>query len=341
MMGLTEESKIRYAEAASWLIAAILLFFILKVHLLPALLAGLLIYELVHILAARINLRRFGGRPAKLVAVALLATLMAALITLATLGLTAFFRSDASSLPALLKKMAEIIEGSRILLPGWMTEKLPTTADSIHQAAVEWLRTHASDVQTASKEMGRTLVHVLIGMIIGAMISLREVTASHRYRPLAGALVARIKLLGDAFRRIVFAQIRIAALNAFFTWIYLAVALPLFDVHLPLTKTLVVITFLAGLLPVIGNLISNTIIVIVSMGQSVQIAFASLLFLVVIHKLEYFLNARIIGTQIRSHAWELLLAMLAMESAFGIIGVIAAPIYYAYMKSELENKGLI
>jgi predicted PurR-regulated permease PerM len=227
------------------------------------------------------------------------------------------------------------------LLPDWLVEKLPTSAEGIQAAAVELLRTHASEVQTAGKEMGRTLVHVLIGLIIGAMISLREVTAQHRYRPLSGAMAERVRLLGDAFRRIVFAQVRIAALNAFFTAIYLVVVLPMFGVNLPLTKTLILITFLAGLLPVVGNLISNTVIVIVSLGQSLQVAMASLLFLIVIHKLEYFLNARIIGTQIRSHAWELLLAMLAMEAAFGIMGVVAAPIYYAYLKSELTQKGLI
>jgi len=30
-----------------------------------------------------------------------------------------------------------------------------------------------------------------------------------------------------------------------------------------------------------------------------------------------------------------------MEAAFGLAGVIAAPIYYAYLKSELEAKGLV
>lgn len=330
-----------HIEIATWLITAVLLVFVVYAHLLPALLAGLLMYELVHLLAARINLRRFGGRPAKIVAVALLASLMATLITLATIGLMAFFHSDTGKIPALLQKMAVIIEGSRTMLPDWMVEKLPTSAEGIQAAVVELLRTHAGEVQTVGKEMGRTLVHVLIGLIIGAMISLREVTAQHRYRPLSGALAERVRLLGDAFRRIVFAQVRIAALNAVFTAIYLAIVLPMFGVNLPLTKTLIIITFLAGLLPVIGNLISNSVIVVVSLGQSLQIAIASLLFLIVIHKLEYFLNARIIGTQIRSHAWELLLAMLVMEAAFGIMGVVSAPIYYAYLKSELVRKNLI
>ncbi|MCA3799596.1 MAG: hypothetical protein IOC32_02255, partial [Burkholderia sp.] len=56
---------------------------------------------------------------------------------------------------------------------------------------------------------------------------------------------------------------------------------------------------------------------------------------------EYFLNAKIIGGQIESRAWELLLAMLIMEAAFGLPGVIAAPIFYAYLKRELYLLRLI
>ncbi|MFL6665893.1 MAG: hypothetical protein ACJ8J3_01865, partial [Burkholderia ambifaria] len=126
-----------------------------------------------------------------------------------------------------------------------------------------------------------------------------------------------------------------------FTGIYLLVALPIFHQRLPLSKTLVLVTFIVGLLPVIGNLISNTLIVAVSLSVSMGTAIASLAFLVVIHKLEYFLNAKIIGGQIESRAWELLLAMLIMEAAFGLPGVIAAPIFYAYLKRELYMLRLI
>ena len=85
----------------------------------------------------------------------------------------------------------------------------------------------------------------------------------------------------------------------------------------------------------------NAAIVIVCMSQGVQVAAASLVFLVVIHKLEYFLNARIIGSHINARAWELLIAMLVMEAAFGITGLIAAPIFYAYFKEEMRGKGLV
>jgi hypothetical protein len=33
--------------------------------------------------------------------------------------------------------------------------------------------------------------------------------------------------------------------------------------------------------------------------------------------------------------------MLAMEAAFGLPGVVAAPIYYAYAKAELTGRGLV
>jgi predicted PurR-regulated permease PerM len=112
-------------------------------------------------------------------------------------------------------------------------------------------------------------------------------------------------------------------------------------IHLPLVKTLIAITFVIGLIPVVGNLVSNTIIVIVSLSQSLSVAIGSLVYLIVIHKLEYFLNARIVGNQIRANAWELLIAMLVMEAAFGLAGIVAAPIYYAYIKSELRARDLV
>ncbi len=60
-----------------------------------------------------------------------------------------------------------------------------------------------------------------------------------------------------------------------------------------------------------------------------------------IHKLEYFFNARIVGSSINARAWELLVAMLIMEVAFGIGGLVVAPIYYAYLKRELSDRNLV
>jgi len=209
------------------------------------------------------------------------------------------------------------------------------------EEATIWLRNHAAQLQGVGKEAGRATAHILLGMIIGGMIALRDAVVITDFKPFACAMIGRTSLLSDAFRRIVFAQLRIAAINALFTGIYLAVILPMMGVHLPLVKTMIAITFVVGLIPVLGNLISNTVIVVLSLSHSVGVALGSLLYLVLIHKLEYFLNARIIGGQIRAYAWELLIAMILMEAVFGLAGIVAAPIYYAYIKAELRERDLV
>ncbi|MEO0319131.1 MAG: hypothetical protein RL404_2808, partial [Pseudomonadota bacterium] len=218
---------------------------------------------------------------------------------------------------------------------------LPDNAEALQQTLTEWMRQHAAQATHLGQQTGRLIAHLLIGMVIGAMAALYDTTQVHRFKPLAAALHRRIAKLHVAFRQIVFAQVRIAGLNAIFTGLFLAVALPLAGVHLPLVKTMIAVTFIAGLLPVLGNLISNTVIVIVGLSHSLPVALAALVFLITIHKLEYFLNAKIIGSQINARAWELLAAMLAMESLFGIPGVIAAPVFYAYIKTELTDAGLV
>jgi len=191
------------------------------------------------------------------------------------------------------------------------------------------------------QDVGRMLAHSLFGMIIGGMIALTSELTARDPKPLAQALAGRAEHLAIAFRRVVFAQVRISALNTTLTAIYLLVILPAIGIQMPLAKTMIAVTFVVGLLPVLGNLISNTIIVVISLSVSSLAAIGSLIFLVAIHKLEYFANARIIGGRIHARAWELLLAMLVMDAAFGVPGVIAAPIYYAYLKDELADRGLI
>jgi predicted PurR-regulated permease PerM len=328
-------------EIASWLLAALALYLVVQLHLLEALVGGLAVYELVHILARQLRFIRGRGEVGKFIAIALLSVVIVTALTLSIIGVIAFFRSPQGNLPALLAKMADIVETSREHLPLWLARELPANAEELKNDAVLWLREHAGDLQLFGARLGRSFVEALIGMVIGALVSLGEARPASKRAPLSRALAERADRLGDAFRRIVFAQVRISALNTLLTGIYLAVVLPLLGIQLPLTKTLIAITFLAGLLPVIGNLISNTVIVVVSLSHSLGAAVGSLTFLVVIHKLEYFVNARIVGGEIQARAWELLLAMLVMESAFGIAGVVAAPIYYAYLKDELSARGMI
>ncbi|NUZ06567.1 AI-2E family transporter [Piscinibacter koreensis] len=333
----TEPSR-DYVIAAG-LITAFLLWFVLYFRLLPALLAGLLVFESVHVLTPR--LRFVKERKARYLAVGLLVSVVVALLGLAIVGAVLFFRSESGGYVALLRKSAEVIASWHGRLPDWVVRSLPADADALQTAIVGWLQQHVTDVRTIGGEAVQVLVRIVIGMVLGALVALLQADPPTDYRPLALALVNRAARFGEAFRRIVFAQVRIAAVNAVLTALYLLIVLPLFGVHLPLIKTMIAVTFIAGLIPVFGNLISNVVIVVVSLSVSPIVAVWSLLYLVAIHKLEYFLNARMVGTQIEALAWELLLAMLLMEAAFGVAGLIAAPIYYAYVKSELAARGWV
>lgn len=340
-MSLIEQRVSRY-DIASWLIAGVLLIVIVKFRILSAVFAGLAVYELVYLLVKLLRLQKLAGKWAKVVAVALLAALIVALLAVATLLTAAFIRGSAAALPNLVATMAEILESSRNLLPPGLEDHLPQNVEELKLAVANWLRTHAGALEIVGAESIRAGVLILIGMVIGGILSLREVLPRETgVPPLTRALTERVDRFGDAFRRVVFAQVRIAGINAFLTWLYLGVALPVMGYELPYTNVLIGVTFMAGLLPVIGNLVSNTVIVTVSLSKSFPLALSSLAFLVVIHKLEYFLNAHIIATRIRCKAWELLVAMLVMESVFGFRGLIAAPVFYAYVKDELSSRGLI
>lgn len=329
----------RHYLISAWLVTAGLLWLALRFDLLAALLAGLLVFELVHLQTKRLHFVR--ERRARILAVAFLGAVLVGTLSLATFAAVLFFGSDTSGYALLLKKSADVIQSWRGLLPAWVVHTLPTDADALQSSLVAWLKEHMVAVRNFGEEGTRVLVRIVIGMVIGALIALRQADPPSDYGPLAQALADRAIRFSEAFRRVVFAQVRIAAVNAVLTALYLAVVLPLLGIHLPLIKTMIAVTFVAGLIPVVGNLISNVVVVVVSLSVSPYVALGSLIYLVAIHKLEYFLNARLVGTQIEARAWELLLAMLLMEAMFGIAGLIAAPIYYAYLKDELISAGWV
>lgn len=330
----------RQITLASLIIVMAGLLLALPLKLLPSLLAGLLVFELVNMLTPRLQ-PLIAGQRARWLAVALLGTLVVSTLTLLIAGAFSFLLHEAENPGASLDKFMGLVERARSQLPPFIEAYLPASAAEFKVAIGDWIRSHLSDLQLVGKGMAHMFVTLLIGMILGAIIALQRIPDLSRRKPLAAALFERLNLLVQAFRNIVFAQIKISLLNTAFTGIFLAVVMPLFGVHLPLTKTLIVLTFLLGLLPVIGNLMSNTLITIVGLSLSIWVAAAALGYLIVIHKVEYFLNARIVGGQISAKAWELLLAMLVFEAAFGLPGVVAGPIYYAYLKSELKRAELV
>lgn len=334
------EPSANHVRNATYVLSATALLSILQLHLLPALLAGLLVYALIEVLAPWVQ-RILPGSQAHWLIVALLGIVVVGILSLGIIGVIALLRSERGNPRLVFENLMPLIDRARGQMPNFVVHYLPDSIYEFRVTAIEWLRQHAAQLQLAGTAAARVIVHLLVGMILGAMVALASARRTHSTAPLVDALVARCTHLASAFRDIVFAQVKISALNTLLTAIFLLIVLPLFGVVLPLAKTLVVATFIVGLLPVVGNLISNTLIFVVGLSVSMGVAISALVFLILIHKLEYFLNARIVGGQIRARAWELLIAMLFMEAAFGVAGLVAAPIYYAYLKRELIAARLI
>jgi predicted PurR-regulated permease PerM len=328
------------AILCSYILVGIALVLILLLRLLPALLAGLLVYSVIKVLASNLQ-RHLPGARAHWLVVAMLSALVAGLLTLVIVASIAYLTSERGNPSALLEGITPLIERARTQLPAVIVDYLPENSEEMRIAMINWLRENAAQLQLAGRQAGRVLLLLLIGIVLGSMLSLPTTRAARPSGPLVIALKARCANLKTAFDSIVFAQMKISAVNTLLTGIYLLVVLPLFGVDMPLAKTLTATTFVVGLLPVVGNLISNTLIFIVGLSISLWVGVAALAYLIVIHKLEYFLNAGIVGRQIRARAWELMIAMLVMEAMFGIAGLIAGPIYYAYLKRELEAAQLI
>lgn len=327
-------------QLAAYLCAALSLWLVLKGGLLLALFSGLLVFSLVHGLAPSIE-KRFNRQRPRLVALALLTVALVLVMTAVIWGMHVFVRNDTGNVSMLLQKLADMIEASKAQLPEWISSNFPEDVGALQNMLTHMLREHAGEAKVLLPEAGHVVAHLLLGMIIGGMVAMHEAVQPADYPPFASALLARLRNLAAIFRKIVFAQVQISLINTILTSAYLLIILPAMGVHLPLIKTMIVLTFLFGMIPVMGNIVSNTILVIVALSYSLNIAVASLVFMIVIHKAEYFLNAKIIGVQVNAKAWELLTAMLVFESLFGIPGVVAAPVFYAYIKLELQQKGLV
>jgi predicted PurR-regulated permease PerM len=341
MLELTvSPSKPPMYRIAAWLLMLLGMWAALKLGLVVTLLSGLLVFHLTHLLAATVEGKLPPGR-ARAYSVIVLATLIIAALTLSGVGIAAFFRNQTGGPDALLAHLMDILNSSRDQVPALLRAYIPEDMQALRTALNDWAAEHQRQLGVAGTSVVQVGVRVLIGMVLGAMVALYDEGPTPRFGPLALELIGRTTRLAVAFRQVVFAQVKISLLNTLFTGIFLLVVLPLLGVQLPLAKTLVLITFVAGLLPVVGNVISNTIITIVALSVSFYVAVGALLYLIVIHKLEYFLNARIVGGEIQARAWELLLAMLLMEAAFGLAGLVAAPVFYAYIKRELLDQGWI
>jgi predicted PurR-regulated permease PerM len=227
-------------------------------------------------------------------------------------------------------------QGHGVELPFTDYESLKAMALDTVKDQVHYLANFANFAKGATTQF----VFLIIGCVVAASIFLNNqmdldrsthVVKNNLYSLCCEEIALRFSAFYHSFSRVMGAQLIISAINTALTSIFVLV------VGLPHAVVVVGVTFLCGLVPVIGNLISNTIIVGISFTLSPKMALAALVFLIVIHKLEYFLNSKIIGNRIRNPIWLTLLGLILGEKLMGVPGMILAPVVLDFLKTEASK----
>ena len=216
-----------------------------------------------------------------------------------------------------------------------------TDFESLREVVIDTLKQEAHYLQNFAHLAGSTtalLVFTVIGIVAAGSLFFKTGLDPYRgthpvknnlYSICCDEVSTRFRDFYRSFATVIGAQITISLINTILTAIFvIAVRLP----HAPL---IIAITFLCGLVPIVGNLVSNTIIVFLALTVSLKLGIGALVFLVGIHKLEYFLNSKIIGDRIRNPVWLTLIALIIGERLMGIPGLILAPVVLNYLRVEM------
>lgn len=319
---------------------------IVEKNLLVGFFAALLSYELSNLLAMKINHKK-----ARFMSVLTVGAVALSLVSGFFWGAISFLTSG-EKLSLIMYKMATILDEVRVNehIPPLINKYIPDNINELNNFIISWLNSHATEAAIMGEGTVKVFIYIILGIIIGLLIAFHieldrsspSFPTQHFNKPVAEWFGYHLNSFRYAVKSVIFAQAKISAINSLLTWVYLCLLLPyVFGVKLPFALSLVLLTFSVGLIPVAGNLISNTVIVIISLSVSIYVALGSLIYLIIIHKLEYFINAKIIGDKINAKPYELLISMLLFERVFGLQGVLLAPICWAYIKYELMQRELI
>jgi len=247
------------------------------------------------------------------------------------------------------RALPEVAESSIPSATAWAEQRnidLPfTDFETLKAFVIEQLKDeihYLSNVAHVAGAATTFFVLVVIGIVVAASLFFRSWFAlntrlargggaNNLYAACAAEIATRFYDLYRSFEVVMGAQIIISLINTVLTAIFILI------IGLPHAAVVVGITFLCGLLPIIGNLISNTIIVFLSATISLKIALFALLFLVAIHKLEYFLNSKIIGGWTRNPVWLTLIGLIIGQAVMGIPGMVLAPVVLNYLRVEMSK----
>ena len=257
-------------------------------------------------------------------------------------GLFYFSKKAYKTLPdiadATIPAVVNFAEKQQIELPfAWSNV---TDYSSLKTVALSEVKDKVANVGRYARAAVLQFAMLIIGLVVAVSLFVSakwevdddpDVVKGSLYSTVVRELGVRFQTFYSSFAKVIGAQITISSINTLLTAVFLIWN----GYHY--IMVIIVLTFLCGLLPIIGNIMSNTLIVGVGFTVSPRVALFALIFLVVIHKLEYFLNSKIIGDRTKNPMWLTLVGLVIGEKLMGIPGMILAPVVLHYIKVETSR----
>lgn len=305
--------------------AIALAIFAVRFELGPALVGGLYAYTILDV-----THRKLVGRLRPLQARWLAVLIFGVVSVGLTVLVGRFLRQSAATIPMILTSalpmLSELASKYGVALPF-------DSLSDLRQVAVDAVRENVRHISRASGVLTRGFFHLAMAIAVAVLCFLSDALEPPPGTVWSG-LRERVLALAGRFMRsfelVAGAQVVISAVNTVCTAIFLV------GMGFPHTPFLIPATFFLGMLPLVGNLLSNTMIVCAGMTVSPRLGLIALGFLVLIHKAEYFLNSRIVGSSLRTPMWQTLLGIFVGELVLGVPGILLAPAALHFVREELS-----
>jgi predicted PurR-regulated permease PerM len=316
------------ARKASYALGAVLLLVTARFDLGHALIAGLFTHMLLT--QTQDALLRSGSSPrmARWTSVGLFAVIGLLLAVI----FTTFLKIGMSRLPMFLDRVLPRVDE----ITNRFGFDLPVdNVQELRALILTSMRENERSIASTSGLLTRGFFQIILAIIVAALQFLTPASGAGPARQGLDAELmrecgARAALFSHSFERVMGAQIMIAGINAGMAGVFM------FALRIPFRTMLTLAAFVFGLFPIVGNLVSNSLIVASALTVSERMAVAALVFLVVVHKGGYFLYGRIVGARIEIPTWAILAGLLAGEAMMGVTGVILAPTLIFYVREELR-----